>query len=80
MPLLNDEIEPAVDSVKNIEGERNSKNDAFVQAVATENVKLAIKEIREKSSILNEMEKEGKIIIVGAMYDLETGKVEFFQN
>lgn len=75
-----DEIEPAVGSVKNIEGERNSKNDAFVQAVAIENVKLAIKEIREKSSILNEMEKKGEIIIVGAMHDLETGKVEFFQN
>jgi carbonic anhydrase len=74
------EIEPAVDSVKNIKGERNSHNDAFVQAVAIENVKLTLKEIREKSSILSEMEKKGEIIIVGAMYDLETGKVEFFQN
>ena len=75
-----DEIKPAVESVKHMDGERNSHNDAFVQAVADENVRLAIKEIREKSSILNEMEKKGEIIIVGAMQDLETGKVEFFKN
>lgn len=75
-----DEIKPAVDNVKNIDGERNSHNDAFVHAVAEENIKLSIKEIREKSSILNEMEKKGEIIIVGAMYNLETGKVDFFQN
>ncbi len=75
-----DEIKPAVDNVKNIDGERNSHNDAFVQAVAEENIKLAIKEIREKSSILNEMEKKGEIMIVGSMYNLETGKVDFFQN
>ena len=75
-----DEIKPAVDNVKNIDGERNSHNDAFVQAVAEENIKLAIKEIREKSSILNEMEKKGEIMIVGSMYNLETGKVDFSQN
>lgn len=74
-----EEIKPAVDSIKNIDGERNSRNDAYVQAVAEENVKLAIKEIREKSSIINEMEKKGEIIIVGAMYNLETGKVTFYE-
>ena len=74
------EISPAVDSVKNIPGERNSKNDAFVEAVAKENVLLAIKEIREKSPILKEMEDKGEIMIVGAMYDLNTGKVQFEIN
>ena len=71
---------PSVDSVQNIPGERNSRNSSFVQVVAVENVKLAIKEIRAKSTILNEMEIKGEIMIVGAMYDLETGKVEFFKN
>lgn len=72
------EITPAVDAVKNIEGERNSKNDAFVEAVARENVLLAIKEIRDKSDILSEMEAKGEIVIAGAMYDLKTGVVEFY--
>jgi len=74
------EIKPSVESVKNIEGERNSKNDTFVQAVAVENVRLAIKEIQDKSPILAEMEKKGEIIIVGAMHDLDTGKVNFIQD
>ncbi len=71
------EIRPAVENVTNIEGERNSGNNAFVEAVAVENVRLAIKEIQESSPILAEMEKKGEIIIVGAMHDLETGVVDF---
>jgi len=74
------EIAPAVDRVTSIPGERNSKNDAFVDAVAKENVLLAVKQIREKSPILKEMEDKGEIIIAGAMYDLKTGTVNFYQN
>jgi carbonic anhydrase len=75
-----DHLKPAVNNIQNIKGERNSHNSEFVNAVAKENVKLTINEIREKSSILAEMEMNGEIMIVGAMLDLETGKVEFFQN
>ncbi len=77
---LVNEIKPAVDSVKNISGERNSKNDAFVRAVALKNIELTIKEIRLKSPILKELEDNGKIKIVGALYDVSTGKVNFNLN
>ncbi len=73
------EIQPAVESVTNVHGERNSKNHDFVERVSKQNVLLAIKEIRDKSKILNEMEVSGAIKIVGAMYDLESGKVEFYK-
>ena len=69
-----------MDSVKNISGERNSKNDAFVRAVALKNIELTIKEIRLKSPILKELEDNGKIKIVGALYDVSTGKVNFNLN
>ena len=72
------EIKPAVESVKNVPGEKSSKNNDFVEAVSKQNVMLAIKEIREKSPILAEMEKNGEIIIAGAMYDISTGSVEFY--
>lgn len=74
------EIKPAVESTTNITGERNSKNDVFVEAVAKQNVILAMQEIREKSEILREMEQKGEIMIVGGMYDLNSGKVEFYKN
>jgi len=70
-------IEPAVSQAKT-DGERNSKNKKFVQDVADLNVKLGIEQIKEKSPILKEMINNGEIMVVGAMYNVETGKVEFF--
>lgn len=49
-----------------------------IQMVADENVRQAIKEIREKSEILSQMEKGEEIIIIGGMYNVATGEVEFF--
>ena len=34
--------------------------------------------IRERSPILREMEEKGEIMIVGAMYDVATGRVEWY--
>lgn len=58
-------------------GERNGKNYAYVDAVAKTNVQHTIQEIRQRSPILAGLEKEGKIKIVGAMYHLNGGMVEF---
>ena len=58
-------------------GDRTSANAAFVQAVADENVRLAMKAIRSRSPILKELEDKGEIAIVGGMYDVGTGAVEF---
>ncbi|WP_042303544.1 carbonic anhydrase family protein [Paraburkholderia kururiensis] len=74
---LLDKIKPAVDATK-FDGERTSKNDAFVDAVAATNVRQAIDEIRRRSDVLAGLEKDGKIKIVGAMYHLVGGKVEFY--
>lgn len=67
-------IEPAVDAAS-ADGERNSLNPAFVEAVVQKNVELTIDRIREKSPILAELEKEGTIKIVGGVYSLSSGKV-----
>src|SRR5262245_46201608 len=72
---LLEKIQPAVEAVRDVRGERNSKNKAFVEAVAEANVRLTVERIRELSPILKGMESEGKIQIVGCMYDLETGRV-----
>jgi carbonic anhydrase len=69
-------IKPAISATK-FEGEKSSKNEAYVDAVARTNVVLALDNIRRRSPILEELEKKGSIQIAGAMYDLATGKVEF---
>ena len=73
-------IKPAMDAVPADVQPRTSKNYPFVDAVAVANVRLVMKEIRERSPILRDMLDQGKIQLVGGMYDLATGKVEFFDN
>ena len=70
-------IKPAVEMSKNFEGEKSSKNEAYVKLVAQNNVRNTIAQIRVKSEILKEMEAKGEIKIVGAFYTLRTGKLEF---
>ena len=70
-------IRPAVAATK-YQGERSAGNYGFVDAVARTNVELTLADIRSRSSVLADLEKSGAIKIVGAMYNLETGVVEFF--
>ena len=71
------ELQPAVDTVPNDGLERNSKNTAFVEKVARANVEITVKEIVDRSEILRDMATKGQIKVVGAMLDVETGKVAF---
>lgn len=68
--LLN-KVKPAIATVK------STKGDVEIEAVSIENVHQSIKEIKEKSPILAGLEKEGKIKIVGAIYNVDNGKVIF---
>ncbi len=72
-------LAPAVEAIKEPAAaeERTSANIDFVNAVGTKNVALTIARFREESEVLAEMEKAGEIAIIGGMYDLATGKVNF---
>ena len=74
-----DNIAPAVDAIvePTAVAERTSANIDFVNAVGTKNVELTIDRIREESPVLAEMEQAGEIQIVGGVYDIATGKVNF---
>lgn len=74
---LLDAIKPAVDKTEYI-GERKGSNYDFVDAVARKNVELTIENIRKNSPVLKKLEDQKKIKIVGSMYHLSGGKVEFF--
>jgi len=73
-----DKIMPAVNAIETPEGEeRSSKNINFVNKVAEKNVQLTIEDIKARSPVLAEMYENKEIDIVGAMYDVKTGKVTF---
>ena len=59
---------------------RTTKNSEYVDQVAEANVRLVMKQIRERSPVLREMIDSGQIKLVGGMYDLSTGKVTFFDK
>lgn len=70
-------IRPAV-VMTEANGPRTSKNLDFVDAVARNNVKLAMDEIPRRSEVLRQLEADGAILIAGAMYDLQTAATTFF--
>jgi len=77
---LIEKIEPAVAAVSEPKDEnlRNSKNITFVNNVAKKNVEMTIENIRSQSAVLKEMEDASEISILGGMYDIATGKVDFY--
>jgi len=77
--LLN-KIKPAVDNEVETRVDRTGQNHSFVTNVSIINVRLIISQIREKSVILNKLEKEGRILIIGGLYDIDTGEVTFFDS
>lgn len=78
-PLL-DKIQPAVADAQTFEGEKTTSNKAFVDHVGELNVLESMAQIRRDSPILKAMEDNGEIKIVGAFYNLHTGKVEFLEE
>ena len=73
-------IQPAVYQEKETSDDRTSKNSGFVENVAEINVKRSVKNIIERSFVLEQMLEEGQIGIVGAMHDIESGKVIFYDD
>ena len=77
-PMLQ-KIRPVVESLE-YDGERNAKNEEFVHMVCESNVINTINQIRLNSPILKEMEDNNEIKIVGAVYDMDNGKVSFINE
>lgn len=80
LTALINKIEPAVEAVTEPqdESQRTSANIDFVNEVAKKNVVMTIDNIRSSSQVLKDMEDAGAIQIIGGMYDIKTGQVNFF--
>ena len=75
-------LQPAVyaeRSVSNID-ERHGKNRVFVENVARLNVRRSVRAIVERSNVLEGLIEGGHVGVVGGMHDLETGRVEFYND
>lgn len=77
--LLN-KIQPAVYFERQTTENRNSSNDEFVANVTAIQVKRSVEMIVEQSIILRELIEKEKIALIGALYDVETGSVDFLEE
>ena len=73
-------IDPAVHLDKTITDQRDSSNNAFVEKVCFHNVEVQMDRILKRSPLLTDMIEKKEIGLVGAVYNLVTGEVEFDQN
>jgi carbonic anhydrase len=58
----------------------DSKDEACVTKVAEQNVRNSMRDIRARSPLLASAIDDGRLQLVGAMYDVETGKVTFLEQ
>ncbi len=73
---LLERIQPSISKAMLHKGEEHH----FHDGVAYANVENSLEEILTRSEIVREMFKKGEIGIVGAMYNIDNGKVDFFKN
>lgn len=75
-------LQPAVYQERTVldPNERIGKNKAFAENVARINVLRSVRAVVERSFILEQLVEEGKIAVVGAMHNLETGVVDFYED
>lgn len=73
-------LQPAIDEETTTHVHRNSSNSAFVEKVAVLNVRHTIRQVLARSEILKSMVDAGQIAIVGGIYNVETGKVDFTEE
>ena len=78
--LLN-KIQPAVQQVKNTtKGDLDCNNYATEDKIARQNVLDMIEQIKMKSAIVRDQVANKQVLLVGAMHDLTSGKVIFFDE
>jgi carbonic anhydrase len=79
LSYLLSKIKPSVDLIKK-EKNVTKWNDFLEEEVSIQNTKRSIARIKSESHVLSEMIENEKIGIVGAFYNITTGKVAFFQQ
>ncbi|MEZ6137807.1 MAG: carbonic anhydrase family protein [Pirellulaceae bacterium] len=77
---LLEKIQKAMHNERETRSDRTSSNTAFVANVIRLNIESSLRQILEQSPTIAQMVAEGSIGIVGAIYNISTGRVEFLES
>lgn len=80
LTTLLQKIQPAVQQATQEAGAKDCDNGNFINQIAKDNVLLVIKQIQQNSPLIQKLLNEGKIGLIGAIQDIATGKVTFFDD
>jgi len=73
-------FQPSVYFERTVTENRTSTNPEFVDRVAQIQVRRAVEGVIERSMVLRAMIEKREIGLVGAIYDVATGAVQFFDD
>lgn len=77
--LLN-KVKPAIEAERSTKQNRTASNGEFVENVAALNARQTLNQIPARSPVIAEQIEKGEIALIGGMYNVETGVVEFYDN
>jgi carbonic anhydrase len=76
------EIQQAIDpeTYKYLAGYPENERADFINAVAARNVSHTVASILQQSRTIHRLVQDGRIVVIGAMYDVVTGRIAYFEN
>ena len=80
LDILLKNINPAVEEVLKPKEERSSTNKNLVDRATVNNVFHTLEKIRKNSPSLAKLELEEKLLMVGGIYDIESGRVKWLKE
>lgn len=77
-----DELVPCVDEevCEHLKEMSPEEQEEFIDEVARRNVYRSVHEIIARSPVIRDLVSEGKVMVVGALYDVKSGKMEFLTD
>ncbi len=74
-----DEIAPCIDDAdfRQLREMDQTEKEAFVDEIARRNVRRTVHEITKRSAVIRQAVAQGKALVVGALYDVKSGEIEF---
>ncbi len=77
-----DEIAPSVErgELVKFNGLDPNGQESFIDRIAIRNVLRTVREITDRSTAIRQAASEGKVLVVGALYDVKSGNIEFLEE
>lgn len=82
LPAIVNEIEPSVhpEDAERYQSLDQTEKERVVNAVAKRNVVHTVEQIKARSKLIREAVEAGQVMVVGALYDVRSGAIDFFTD